>query len=55
MVRLKILIILCVSFFTAGIFAQNITALATTDTTDYYIGDVITYKLQVEYNKEYKN
>ena len=55
MVRMKLLIVLFVSFFTAGNFAQNITALATTDTTDYYIGDIVTYKLQIEYNKDIKN
>ncbi len=54
MVRMKLFIILFISFFTAGSLAQNITALATTDTTDYYVGDVITYKLQVEYNKNIK-
>ena len=54
MVRLKILLILFVSFFTISSFAQNITALATTDTTDYYIGDIVTYKLQIEYNKNIK-
>ncbi len=54
MVRMKLLIILFVSFFTAGSVAQNITALATTDTTDYYIGDIVTYKLQIEYNKDIK-
>ncbi len=54
MVRIKILIILFVSLITFSSFAQNISALATTDTTDYYVGDVVTYKLQIEYNKNIK-
>ncbi len=54
MVKSKIFLIMFFSFCSVQSFAQSITARATTDTSDYLIGDAIKYKLQIEYDKSIK-
>ena len=52
MVKKISFIILFFSFFLSGIaFAQNISVSASTDTTDYLVGDYVHYNIQVAYKK----
>ena len=48
----KFFLVLILQFFLTPIFAQEITVRATTDTTDYMIGDQIKYSLQIEMSKD---
>jgi hypothetical protein len=47
----KFFLVLILQFFLTPIFAQEITVKASTDTTDYMIGDHIQYSLVIEMNK----
>ncbi len=45
---------LLILFCALNLWAQKISVSASTDTTDYYIGDYITYSLKAEYDKDVK-
>jgi len=47
----KLFLLLVLQFFLAPIFAQEITVTASTDTSDYMIGDQIQYSLIITMNK----
>ena len=48
----KFFLVLILQFFLTPVFAQEITVSASTDTTDYMIGDRIQYSLVIEMNKD---
>jgi hypothetical protein len=47
-------IAIIIFFGSLSLWAQKISVSASTDTTDYYIGDFITYTLKAEYDKDVK-
>ena len=47
----KFFLVLILQFFLTPLYAQEITVSASTDTTDYMIGDHIKYSLQIEMSK----
>ena len=49
MVKGKIFISIFFIIFSAQLFAQNVNVTATTDTSDYLVGDYIYYSIRVEY------
>ena len=48
----KFFLVLILQFFLTPLYAQEITVSASTDTTDYMIGDHIKYSLQIEMSKD---
>ncbi len=54
MIKVFRLIVITILFFTVNIFAQNITVTAGTDTTDYLVGDYITFTIRAEYDEGIK-
>lgn len=51
MVKFFRLVILYFIFFSFNLFAQNISVSASTDTTDYLVGDYIKFSIRVELNE----
>ncbi len=54
MVKKIFYIVLIIFFFSINYFAQNISVKASTDKTDYQVGDYINYTIQVDYSKGMK-
>ena len=46
-------VIFCISIFSINSFAQQVNARAYTDTTDYLIGDRISYKVEITFPENY--
>lgn len=49
MVKYLNLFLFIILFFSEAVFAQNVAALARTDTSDYLVGDYIQFSIRVEY------